>query len=72
LFNDPPKELLGWEGGCGSFNCTGLLNSLVTDKDGTFLGSIGQAFSNNKYLGPNITDICTKVDSWNGYSCKNN
>jgi len=38
----------GWIGGCGNFSCTGRVNTLVTDLDGTFLSTLpgAQAFGN--------------------------
>jgi len=38
-FIDPNPSLLGWHGGCGKIVCTGLVNILLNDRDGTLLGS---------------------------------
>jgi hypothetical protein len=40
-FKYPDPKTLGWFGGCGSFECTGLLNALLTDLDGSFFGAPG-------------------------------
>ena len=37
-WKDPSISKLGWFGGCGSINCTGLWNAIVHDHDGTFFG----------------------------------
>ncbi|KAM3136087.1 hypothetical protein pb186bvf_011892 [Paramecium bursaria] len=65
----PDPSLLGWLGGCGSFQCTGQINILIEDQDGSFFGQIGQAIGNNFYFAPNVT-YCKRVDSWIGYFCQ--
>ncbi|KAM3142669.1 hypothetical protein pb186bvf_005328 [Paramecium bursaria] len=67
----PDPSLLGWLGGCGSFQCTGQINILIEDQDGSFFGQIGQAIGNNFYFAPNVT-YCTRVDSWVGFYCQGN
>lgn len=54
-FIDPPSRQIGWFGGCGSFVCTGLLNILMSDIDGSFLGSAGVAIPNNSWYAGNVS-----------------
>ena len=54
-FDDPSLGQVGWFGGCGSFICTGLLNILMSDLDGSFLGKVGVAIPNNSWYGGNVT-----------------
>ena len=67
-FIDALASEIGWFGGCGSFECTGKWNVLMSDVDGSFLGSPGVAISNNTWYGPNATN-CVRVNAWNGYKC---
>lgn len=67
---DPDLTKLGWFGGCGTFECTGEINVIIEDQDGSLFGRPMQSIPNNKYFGPNATDICTKVEAWNGYKCE--
>ncbi len=41
LADAPNKNFLGWFGGCGDIVCTGLLNYLISDWNGTFFGTTG-------------------------------
>jgi hypothetical protein len=67
-FIDASASGIGWFGGCGSFECTGKWNVLMSDVDGSFLGAPGVAISNNSWYGPNATN-CVRVKAWNGYRC---
>ncbi|CAD8161606.1 unnamed protein product [Paramecium octaurelia] len=67
---NPNIRTLGWFGGCGTFECPGLINFLVEDQTGHFFGKVSQAIGNNTYIGPNVT-YCTRQEAWNGYWCLN-
>lgn len=67
--------LLGWFGGCGVIQCTGLFNIISFDTDGVFFSSVngGAAvpstfISNNIQIGPSLPG-CSFVSTWNGYRC---
>jgi len=46
LADAPNTGFLGWFGGCGDIVCTGYLNYLVTDWNGTFFGVPGSIIPN--------------------------
>jgi len=55
-FPNPDPKFRGWFGGCGSFDCTGKLNILVHDQDGSFFGTPSVAIPNNVDFGFNNPD----------------
>lgn len=50
--------------------CTGANNYFVQDKDGDFLGFIGQLLANNSWIGEGLSS-CSFNDRVNGYFCGN-
>jgi hypothetical protein len=50
-FHDPDQGKIGWFGGCGSMVCTGLINVLIDDQDGKFLGKRAAAIPSNRDFG---------------------
>lgn len=47
LADAPDEKFLGWFGGCGDIVCTGYLNYLVNDWNGSFFGTAGSIIPNN-------------------------
>jgi hypothetical protein len=39
-FTTPDPSLASWEKGCGKIICTGFINVLINDRDGSLLGSV--------------------------------
>jgi hypothetical protein len=65
---NPNKNHIGWFGGCGDIACTGFINYLIQDFDGTFLGSKATIIPNNSLIGNNEPG-CTFSSAMNAYTC---
>lgn len=63
-FETPDPNLARWEKGCGKIICTGFINVLINDRDGSLLGSVSQAVPNNPYTG--VISGCASKSDWNG------
>ena len=68
LCDEPNPKNLGWFGGCGDMNCTGKINYLVKDFNGSFLGQKGTIMPNHIAIGEN-EPTCSYNDNMNGYVC---
>eukprot|EP00854_Cymbomonas_tetramitiformis_P005436 gene5436-6591_t len=53
---------------CVDADCTGLLNVVIHDEDGSLTGSIGQIYGKNALVGGADAD-CTYRTNWGAYSC---
>ena len=63
----PSPSAIGWFGGCGDIHCTGKINYLVQDYDGTFLGFRGVVVPNSDFA--NNEENCTYSPPMNGSVC---
>jgi len=66
-FQNPNPEWIGIED-CGGWMCTGIINIIVKDLDGSFIGSPSTIIPNNRKVGK---DRCTLSIDMNGYICNN-
>lgn len=66
LFRDNKSKLASWSKGCGKIACTGHTNILLSDRDGSFTGTVSQLLPDNAAV---VNDSCIKNSSINGYVC---
>jgi len=69
---NPNPKWIGWEGGCGDFQCTGMNNILIYDTDGKFFSAGGAAAAISKNAAVGAALACIKKTNWNGYQCSGN